>query len=134
MVFFLARSFQSIFTSHRGEVLPALSLPKGAESNENSQKSHPTKCPIAESTCNNHPKTTQNCQKKRKIVEKIARNHKKCALFTKKYKKITKNTPFFDAFVSQTYPFATNLVFEESKTCKFFQKIRKNPCFFKQVF
>ena len=37
----------------------------------------------------------------------MTKNDKKRALFTKKYKKITKNTRFFDAKPSQTYQFAT---------------------------
>jgi len=67
-----------------------------------------TKCPIVEASCNNHPKTAQNCQKKRKKYEFLPKNDKKCALFTKKLQKITKNTPFFAANQSQTYPNATN--------------------------
>ena len=80
------------------------------------QKSHFTKCPFTNPSCNNHPKTAQTCQKNTKKYEDCAKNDKKCALFTNFYKKITKNTPFFESLPRvfrranppQTYHFASN--------------------------
>jgi len=40
----------------------------------------------------------QNCQKNYKIYTDCAKNDKKCALFTKKLQKITKNTPFLRVY------------------------------------
>jgi len=106
--------------------LPALSLPKGAELNAQGAKtknftrhsfgedgpapafSYITKCPFTNPSCNDHPKTAQNCHRKRKKYEFLPRNDKKCALFTKKYQKIPIFHHFFVANAPQTYPFATN--------------------------
>jgi hypothetical protein len=70
--------------------------------------SHLTKCPITNPSCNNHPKTAQNCQRKRKKYEFLPKNHKKCALFTQKYKKIPIFHHFFVANNPQIHHFASN--------------------------
>jgi hypothetical protein len=48
-----------------------------------------TKCPFTNPSCNDHPKTAQNCQRNRKKYKKTAKNARFLPIFTKKLQKIT---------------------------------------------